>query len=148
MRQRVNSLVVSARVDARDIATVIKGWQIELGTTPRSTSELIKEIIGVMADTMLAKHGQDVAVESHDEALEVLEQSQLKAHSTRSRRALGRGMQADLGFDYAPRKGQTEREPVADPQMEAQARRWMEEQAAKNKASVAEIKDALAKPPQ
>ena len=146
--QRTNSLVVSARVDARDIATVIKGWQKELGTTPRSTSELIKEVIGVVADSMLAKHGQEVMVNSHDEALDVIEQSQLRAHSTRSRRALGRGMQSDLGFDYAPRQGQTTREPQADPQMEAQARRWMEEQAMKNKASVADINNALAKPPQ
>ena len=148
MRQRVNSLVVSARVDARDIATVIKGWQKELGTTPRSTSELIKEIIGVVADSMLAKHGQDVAVSSHDEALDVIERAQLNAHSTRSRRALSRGMQADLGFDYAPRPGQTERKPVADPQMEAQARMWMEDQAKKDKVSIAEINNVLAKPPQ
>ena len=146
--QRTNSLVVSARVDARDVATVIRGWQIELGSLPRSTSELIKEVLGIVADSMLAKHGQEVAINSHDEALDVIEQAQLNAHSTRSRRALSRGMQSDLGFDYAPRVGQAKREPQADPQMEAQARRWMEEQAAKNKASVAEIKDALAKPPQ
>ena len=95
IKDRENTLVVSARVDARDLATIIKAWEIDVGGRPRSTSWLVREVIGAMADLMEQRHGQAVKIESHQHAYEVVDGANLSAHSTRSLRAITQGMQSE-----------------------------------------------------
>jgi len=96
IRDRENTIVVSSRCDARDIATLIKAWEIDVGGRPRSTSWLLREVAGAMADLMVQRHGDAVKVETHQEAYEVIDGAQLNAHSTRSLRAITRGMQNEV----------------------------------------------------
>jgi hypothetical protein len=95
IKDRENTLVVSARIDARDLATIIKAWEIDVGGRPRSTSWLVREVIGAMADLMEQRHGQAVKIESHQHAYEVVDGANLSAHSTRSLRAITKGMQSE-----------------------------------------------------
>jgi hypothetical protein len=100
---RQNTLVVSARVDARDLATLAKWWQKQMGGQPTSTSALVKESLGALVD-MVVQQFPDMLVESQQEAFEIIEHSRLRANATRSIRAMSRGLALEQatpgqGFD-------------------------------------------------
>ena len=94
MIKRETSIVVSARVDARDLATIVQAWTRQTGLVPRSTSQLIKDCLGVLAESFI---GQDpsIAVQDHEHAFQVIERAQLNARSDRSRRAMLGAVQQD-----------------------------------------------------
>ena len=106
---RQNSTVITARVDARDLATICQWWNKTLGDRPNSMSFLIKEVVGQMADIMVREH-PDVLVDSHQQALEVIEQNMLSARTTKSKRAISRALQTeqatlgagDAQYDHMP----------------------------------------------
>jgi hypothetical protein len=91
---RENTIVVSVRMDARDLAVLIRWWRKQMGDQPMSTSGLVKESLGVLVD-MGIKQWPELAVESQQEAYDEIEQSRLNVRSTRSRRAMGRGLQRE-----------------------------------------------------
>jgi hypothetical protein len=92
---RVNTMVVSSRLDSRELAMMVLAWELEIGSRPRSMSWLIREIVGAMAEMMHKKHGQAVEVESHQAAFDIIEGRQLRAHSTGSLHALTKGLQME-----------------------------------------------------
>ena len=93
---RVNTMVVSSRLDSRELAMMVLAWELEIGSRPRSMSWLIREIVGAMAEMMHKKHGQAVEVESHQAAFDIIEGRDLRAHSIGSLHALTRGLQAEV----------------------------------------------------
>jgi hypothetical protein len=92
---RVNTMVVSSRLDSRELAMMVLAWELEIGSRPRSMSWLIREIVGAMAEMMHKKHGQAVEVDSHQAAFDIIEGRDLRAHSIGSLHALTRGLQAE-----------------------------------------------------
>jgi len=118
--KRENTLVVTARIDARDLATVVKWWTKTLGGRPNSMSFLVKEVIGQMADIMVREH-PDVLVDSQQEAFEVIEASMLNARTSKSQRAISRGLQreqATIGAGFSQYDEVGERKPAKDPFIE------------------------------
>jgi hypothetical protein len=108
---RVNTMVVSSRLDSRELAMMVLAWELEVGSRPRSMSWLIREIVGTMAELMHKKHGEDVEVGSHQDAFDIIEGRQLRAHSIGSLHALTRGLQAE---GLAPSVAEEPRELTSD----------------------------------
>ena len=96
MRARENTIVVSSRLDARDLATVVLAWEQAVGGRPRSMSWLVREAIGTMSDLMEQKYGDLVKIESHQHAYEVIDGADLNARSTRALQAITKGMQNEI----------------------------------------------------
>jgi hypothetical protein len=104
MISRETSIVVSARVDARDLATLVKAWTQQTGMPPRSTSQLVKEALGVLADSFTSQD-RSLAVTDHEQAFQVIERAQLNARSDRSHRAMFRASQSEQ-VSFATQSGQ------------------------------------------
>ena len=65
-------LVVSSRIDARDIASLIKAWIKQTGFPPKSISSLLQDAIGTLVQS-LEQSNSDVHIETIEEAYEVIQ---------------------------------------------------------------------------
>jgi len=65
-------LVVSSRIDVRDIASLIKAWAKQTGFPPKSISSLLQDAIGTLVQS-LEQSNPDIHVETIEEAHEIIQ---------------------------------------------------------------------------
>jgi hypothetical protein len=146
MVERQSSLVVSARVDARDVATLALAWSRQTGVGPKSTSLLVKESLGLLRD-MIVEKSPDLVVESVEQAYEIISSMDLVAHSDRSKRTLTRALQAEMGFGSAtgPIFQQEQLSPLAGAGVGVGVGGWQAEQQRRMSLTERQLEYELAK---
>jgi len=91
---REKTAVINVRADNRDLATILRGWIRETGSTPQSMSWLVRESLGLVAIWMGRKF-PGIECTSTEQAHIELEQSGLRIKNLANKRALARGMQLE-----------------------------------------------------
>ena len=98
-----SSIVVSARADARDVATLTKAWIKQTGMAPKTTSMLVGDSLATLAG-ILEQNDQSLHVETIEEAYQIIQESQLHAHSNQSRRAAFGTLRQETTNGFVPRQ--------------------------------------------
>lgn len=93
-RENEANLMVSARVNVRDLAVIVKVWQQQLGRVPRSTSTLIREALRALAQSYVREQ-PELACASIEEALQEVVGADLTFRSDRSRRLMARALKEE-----------------------------------------------------
>jgi hypothetical protein len=47
------NLLVSSRVDVRDLAVIVKAWYYQFGAVPKSTSVMVREALEALATSLV-----------------------------------------------------------------------------------------------
>jgi len=101
-----STLVISSRVDARDVASLAKMWVKQTGFQPKSTSSLVSDALATIVQS-LERANPDIHVETIEEAYEVIRQLGLNAQSARSQRRVSSGLQQEIVQGLVPRTPET-----------------------------------------